>query len=101
MSFEFGIWRILIFVACMATLVLIGGFDPPEMAYVARGRTWGTCLMGFIIGAVSVSFVEHSVGHMEPRTNLRLLYVLLGSWLDGFVRSLLSKHARSVIGLLG
>ena len=82
MGIRFSAGRIAIFIACAVTINLIGGCDPPDLP-ARMYRSWAAALMMFWIGAVSISFVEHSVGHMEPRTDLRFVYVVMGLLLMG------------------
>ena len=76
--------RIGLFVACMALFWFLGGFDPLDAGlsedyqpHQKSLRAWLMCIAAFVGGAVSVSFIEHKVGHVDP-TNLRFAYILFG-----------------------
>ena len=75
MSIRFSLGRTATLVLCLAGFWAFGGFNLPELA---RPRAAGRLILMFIAGAVCVSLVDHQVGHMEPRTNLRGMYIIFG-----------------------
>lgn len=101
MELNFSLTRLSIFAGCIAVFWWLGGFALPVMD--ADGyhdthrvaRAWQYCVVLFLTGAVNVSVIDHWVGTMD-RSNIRLLYILLGAgmmigsylWLDGLRQSL-------------
>ncbi|WP_038170522.1 hypothetical protein [Verrucomicrobium sp. BvORR106] len=83
MSFTFAPLRLLILLVCLGAFYAFGGFDvpiPPEEGYHVPAKVkqaWLRCVLMFVVGAVSVSLVDHHVGLFEP-TNLRIIYVIIG-----------------------
>ncbi|HEY1049111.1 MAG TPA: hypothetical protein VGE39_05125 [Prosthecobacter sp.] len=83
MEFNFEFRRLLLLITLLGGFAWLGGFTPPEIPPggihqpSAVRKAWSYCMLLFVAGAVSVSLVEHTVGHMDP-TNLRPAYVLLG-----------------------
>lgn len=83
MEFNFSFLRLALLAMLLAAFSLWGGFKAPEVppnSFHQQSRVnkgWGYCVLLFVVGAVSVSLVEHRVGLMDP-TNLRPAYVLLG-----------------------
>lgn len=88
MSFTFTPLRLLILAVCLAAFYFLGGLTPPKVSPDGYHRpakvrsAWVRCTAMFVVGAVSVSLVDHRVGLFEP-TNLRILYVILGLVLMG------------------
>ena len=82
MSFNFGPLRVLTLILCFVGFWLLGGFDMAGLSsaggLMSAARIWLASVMMFIFGAVCVSLIDHESGHMEPRTNLRGLYIALG-----------------------
>jgi hypothetical protein len=83
MSYNFSLPRLALFAACLAAFFLLGGFSPPEISEDSMmhprnvTRAWMCCVILFLVGAGSVSLVDHYVGLMEP-SNIRLVYVIIG-----------------------
>jgi hypothetical protein len=82
MEFEFSFRRLLLLAACLAFFAIDGGFTPPQMTGSLHGaaqtqRAWLYCVILFVVGAVSVSVVDHTIGHMDP-IHLRPAYILIG-----------------------
>jgi hypothetical protein len=83
MSYNFGLYRLALFGACIALFFFLGGFDWPEvgddslMNPAQVHKAWMWCVVMFLVGAGSVALVDHNVGLMEP-ANLRLLYIIIG-----------------------
>lgn len=83
MTYNFSLPRVCLFVGCLAVFMLLGGFSAPDlsddslMSPARVQRAWLWCVILFIVGAGSVSLVDHYAGLMEP-TNLRLLYIIIG-----------------------
>jgi hypothetical protein len=100
MSYNFGLSRLVLFAACLAAFFLLGGFAPPEVSLdsfmdPARvNKAWLWCVILFLVGAGSVSVVDHYAGLMEPM-NLRILYVIIGVLLmaGSFVWQRSLKHS--------
>ena len=83
MEFNFSITRVLLFVALLAAFAVMGGFSPPIIPHdsvldpTRVATAWRYCVLLFLVGAVSTSLVDHFVGTLD-RSNLRLLYVVIG-----------------------
>ena len=83
MEFAFTPFRILLLAAFLATFWLLDGFLPPQLSAgdyrlaEEMNDAWSHCVMVFLVGAVSATLVDHFVGTID-RTNIRLLYILLG-----------------------
>lgn len=81
MELNFGIGRIALFAILVGVFAALGGFSGPELpeqfSSIRTHRAWSYCVTMFLVGAVCVSLIDHSVGTLD-RTNLRFLYVLLG-----------------------
>lgn len=83
MELNFEWRRLLLLAVLLGGFAWLGGFPPPKVSpdgpYSAArvNKAWSYCTLLFVFGAVSVSLVEHTVGHMDP-TNLRSAYVVLG-----------------------
>jgi hypothetical protein len=83
MTYNFGLYRLALFGACVALFFLLGGFDRPQypedslMSPSQVNKGWMWCVIMFLVGAGSVSLVDHYVGLMEP-ANLRLVYIIIG-----------------------
>jgi hypothetical protein len=83
MEFDFDLRRLLLLALLLGGFALLGGFQSPivpaggihSAAHV--NKAWSYCVVLFIIGAISATLVEHSVGFMDP-TNLRPGYIVLG-----------------------
>ncbi|TLD69620.1 hypothetical protein FEM03_16820 [Phragmitibacter flavus] len=83
MEFSFSPFRLLLLAAIVISFWLWGGFSVPNLpeddyrdpSKVARA--WGQAILLFLAGAVAVSVIDHYVGNLD-RTNLRLLYILVG-----------------------
>ena len=75
--------RLALLAACLGAYWFLGGFTPPESQlgleriHPKSQRAWLFCILAFTAGAVSVSVIDHSVGHIDP-TNLRFAYILFG-----------------------
>jgi len=88
MELNFSVFRVLILVTLIVAFALLGGFTPPDvggdsMFSPARiAKAWRYCVLLFLAGAVCVSIVDHFVGTLD-RTNLRLLYIIVGIVLMG------------------
>lgn len=107
MEFDFSLRRSLLLAALVGAFVLLGGFSAPEVNeyYDASRvqRAWLLCMALFVGGAISVSVIEHTMGHMDP-TNLRPAYVFIGVVLMGasvfWLRTLKEMVIPSAKGLL-
>lgn len=83
MEFNFAIHRLLLLAVLLGGFAWFGGFQTPEVpsqgfhSPAAVRKAWSYCVLLFVIGAVSATVVDHTVGLMDP-TNLRGAYVLLG-----------------------
>ena len=83
MEFNLSKSRIILLVVLLAGFALLGGFTPPTIPDSLMldprrvTKAWFYCVLVFGAGAGCVSIVDHFVGTME-RSNLRLLYVILG-----------------------
>lgn len=88
MELNFSLPRLAILIVCLAAFWLLGGFDLPGLAEAGYHsparvtRAWFYCVLMFLGGAVSVSVVDHHVGNLD-RSNLRVLYIILGTLLMG------------------
>lgn len=84
MEFHFSLPRLLLLAALLSGLVLFIGFSPPEVSADSGlnprqvTKAWTYCMLLYLTGAVSASVVDHFVGNLD-RSNLRLLYILLGA----------------------
>lgn len=83
MEWNFTTSRFIIFASLVGLFVWLGGFSMPE---IPEGtftdtrrltRAWFQCALLFCAGAVFATFIDHYVGNID-RTNLRVLYTLLG-----------------------
>ena len=81
MELNFGIGRLALFAVLIGAFFALGGFSQPDRLEqfdaMRVNKAWRYCVMLYLAGAVCVSLVDHSVGTLD-RTNLRILYVLLG-----------------------
>lgn len=82
MEFNLSLSRICLFLACLATFWLLGGFEfimPTDGYHDSRRVTKAVtyCIAMFIAGAGCVSLVDHFVGTLD-RSNIRLLYIIVG-----------------------
>lgn len=83
MEFHFSIPRLLLWVAFLAFFAWLGGFTPPSLPEDSLldshrvAKAWRYCVLLYLVGSVSASLIDHYVGNLD-RSNLRLLYVLLG-----------------------
>ena len=83
MEFNFSLSRLCLLAVLLIVFFLWGGFsapvlDPQSMLSASRvTRVWFYCVVLYVIGAACVSVVDHFVGTLD-RSNLRLLYVILG-----------------------
>lgn len=83
MELNLSLKRLLLLAACLTAFAILGGFTPPVLSDDSIldprrvAKAWFYCLMLFIAGAVCVSVVDHFVGNID-RSNLRILYILLG-----------------------
>lgn len=83
MELNFSIPRLLLWVAFLAFFAWLGGFTPPSLAEDTLldshrvAKAWRYCVLLYLVGSVSASLIDHFVGNLD-RSNLRLLYVLLG-----------------------
>lgn len=88
MTYNFAISRLALFAFCLVAFYLLGGFTAPEISEDSMmnppqvNRAWILCVTLFLVGAGSVSLVDHYVGLMEP-SNIRLVYVIIGVLLMG------------------
>jgi len=112
MEFNFDFRRLILLSVLLSGFAMLGGFSVPKVSIdgphsQARvQKAWGYCVLLFVIGAVSTSLVEHTVGHMDP-TNLRPAYIVLGVvlmiasiiWLRSFRQSITGppKVAQSTV----
>jgi hypothetical protein len=84
MEFNFSFTRLLLLAALIALFAWLGGFSQPSVGRNGPfdshrvSKAWNYCVLMFLAGAVSVSIVDHYVVGALDRTNLRLVYVLLG-----------------------
>ncbi|MEZ5325162.1 MAG: hypothetical protein R3F19_08870 [Verrucomicrobiales bacterium] len=78
MSVNFGLRRLLLLVGCIVGFSVFGGFDVDWISNQAGARMWAASVLFFLTGSVCVSVIDHETGHMEPRTNLRSAYIVLG-----------------------
>ena len=78
MSVNFGFRRTLLLVVCIVGIWTFGGFDVGWIRHGVHARVWMVTAMLFLAGSVCVSVLDHETGHMEPRTNLRGAYIVLG-----------------------
>ena len=101
MELNLSLTRLSLFAGCIAIFWWLGGFALP--ATDAHGfhdthrvaKAWQYCVVLFLTGAVNVSVIDHWVGTMD-RSNIRLLYILLGAgmmigscfWLDSLRQSI-------------
>ncbi len=75
--------RLALLCACLGVYGFLGGFTPLEAQFGMDSvhpkstKAWFYCALAFTAGAVSVSLIDHSVGHVDP-TNLRFAYILFG-----------------------
>lgn len=96
MELNLSVSRLLQLAALVAAFWYLAGFTPPPVEthefYDARrlGEAWFRCVVLFLSGAVAATVVDHYVGNLD-RSNLRLLYILLGILLMG--GSLLWLHS--------
>ena len=77
MEFNFSPVRIAILAALVGGYWAIGGFSLVGSDLPGMSRSAMNCVGLFLGGAGLATIVDHYVGTME-RTNLRVLYVLLG-----------------------
>jgi len=83
MEFNFSLQRLLWLVAFLVLFAVLGGFVPPSLSPDSMldprrvTKAWSCCVLLFIAGAVCVSVMDHFVGTLD-RSNLRLLYILIG-----------------------
>jgi hypothetical protein len=101
MEFNFSLPRLLLFAAFLAAFWFLGGFSAPVVSidglHDARrvSEAWIKMVALFVVGAGSASLVDHYIGNLD-RSNLRLLYILIGLgmmtisclWLRGLKQSL-------------
>ena len=78
MSLNFGLKRIAILIGAIVGFTVFGGFDVIWIRDAGDGRVYLISVLAFFAGAVCISVIDHESGHMEPRTNLRGAYVVLG-----------------------
>ncbi|MCB1097774.1 MAG: hypothetical protein KDN22_19535 [Verrucomicrobiae bacterium] len=78
MSVNFGLRRVLLLVGCIVGFSVFGGFDMGWISNQLEARMWLASMIFFLTGSVCVSVIDHETGHMEPRTNLRGAYIVLG-----------------------
>ena len=80
--------RLAIFVGSWAVAYFLGFFTRPEhilgidsdSLWYSFGEAEGSMLIGFIVGSIMFSFVDHKIGDMDP-INLRIAYVIVGLFL--------------------
>ncbi|WP_395750349.1 hypothetical protein [Prosthecobacter sp.] len=86
MEFNFDWRRLLLLAAFCAGFAWVGGFTAPQPDQhhfrASTARAWTYCVLLYLTGAASASVVDHYVG-LLTRTNLRLMYVVLGLALMG------------------
>lgn len=78
MSLNFGLKRIAILIGAIVGFAVFGGFDMMWISDQTDARVWLASMFAFFAGAVCISIIDHESGHMEPRTNLRGVYVVMG-----------------------
>jgi hypothetical protein len=83
MEFNFSLSRLSLLCALITAFWLLDGFHAPvvrSVEYIDSHRSleaWRRCVQLFVVGAVSVSLIDHHTGTLD-RTSLRFAYVLLG-----------------------
>lgn len=82
MELNLELRRLLLFVGLLGAFAFFGGFIPPDVPegyhdLIRVNKGWRNAVVLFLAGAVSVALIDHSVGTLD-RTNLRVLYVILG-----------------------
>lgn len=96
MEFNLSHLRLGLLALLIAVFWLFGGFSipPPDASNLLDhhrfAKAWRYCVIVYLIGAGSVSIVDHYVGNLD-RMNIRLLYIILGTilmigsslWLKG------------------
>jgi hypothetical protein len=106
MEFNFEWRRLLLLALFLGGFAWVGGFTAPKAdEYHSSGRTrqaWTYCGLLFVMGAASASVVDHYVGTMS-RSNLRLMYVVLGLLLMGlgvfWMKILKQESAKPPVGI--
>lgn len=112
MEFNLSIPRLLLLVSLMAGFALLGGFTPPSLATDGLfdphqvAKAWRYCVLLFVAGAVNASLIDHFVGTLH-RSNLRLLYIIVGAilmagsflWLRNLQDSTHDKERRTTAGV--
>ena len=84
MEFNFSPTRVLLFILFLVFFYWIDGFTPIRLEESAMldsqrvGKAWFYTVLMFLTGAVSASVVDHYVGFLD-RSNIRLIYILLGA----------------------
>ena len=95
MEIHFTLRRVAVLVALIALFWFLGGFSNPGLdpgGYLDSHRitkAWTYCIILYLAGAGSATIVDHFVGNLD-RSNLRLLYIILGVLL--MLSSLLWLH---------
>jgi|JI9StandDraft_2_1071091.scaffolds.fasta_scaffold94776_2 hypothetical protein len=88
MSWNLSPYRIGLFVCLLGAYWLIGGFEMPVVdanSHYDSGRVakaWWSCVLLALGGAGCISLVDHFTGNLT-RSNIRILYILLGLMLMG------------------
>ena len=86
MEFNLSIQRLLLLISLITIFAAIGGFAPPSLSPDSIldprrvAKVWSYSVLLFITGAVCASVIDHYVGTLD-RSNIRLLYILLGAGL--------------------
>lgn len=67
-----------ILITLLLVFYFLGGYEVPGEVYFRQfTKAWYLCIVIFATGAGMVSVVDHWAGTVE-RTNLRILYLILG-----------------------
>jgi hypothetical protein len=82
MEFNFSIRRLAILLVLLVVFWLLDGFSVPlidnEQYRPQRiKKAWQYCILLYTSGAVCISIVDHYIGTID-RSNIRLLYILVG-----------------------
>lgn len=95
MEINFTLRRVAVLTGLIALFWILGGFTNPGLdpgGYLDSRRimkAWTYCIILYLTGAGSATIVDHFVGTLD-RSNLRLLYLILGVLL--MLSSLLWLH---------
>ncbi len=95
MEINFTLRRLAVLTALIGLFWLLGGFSNPGLdpgGYLDSRRitkAWTYCIILYLAGAGSATIVDHFAGNLD-RSNLRLIYIILGVLL--MLSSLLWLH---------